>query len=629
MKYLRAIFALMMLFFIGYFIFNTVINKNVSGHELVTQDSIYYFKGLTGPAGRSVITPPHRSSWRKYSHGNNFGIGIFLTDTNCNWLGIAHAFKTFGIPFKFTTNVDTAILHDVVLVYPVVSAEKINPYALSRLAEFPKKGGTLIGDCVAGGLFPTFGITQANVSDKNFKIRMHDIYNPLLKEFTDPKEREISLGNTKESLETINTYNYFHPTGGSLMIYPNGCAFLTQNNFPGTGKAFAFGIDLGYFFLNCTNEKSDDAFRTYVNSYEPTMDVLVRIIRNIYLSSSNTAVYLGTVPDNKPVTVCITHDIDFLNSVYNAVKYAQMERARNITTTYFMQTKYIKDWNDVAFYVPEAVKCVLQIDSLHMEIASHSESHSQIYDHFPIGDGTEEYPSYHPVVTGPKTCRGGTVLGELRVSKFLLDHFLKKNDTIVSFRPGHLSVPRTMPQAMVATGFCYSSSFTANDLLTHLPFQMMYSLGYEAEVPVFEFPISIEDEGLPRLDKRLDSTLALARKLSKYGGLMCFLIHPNVIDYKFIYEQQLLDSLGNNAYYTSIRNFGDWWVARDAVRFYVTKSNKNYSLVIRAPKKIDDLTFHYPKIWTCTETGSNIRKDNETVNIKNPGQETIIHFTEK
>ena len=36
-----------------------------------------------------------------------------------------------------------------------------------------------------------------------------------------------------------------------------------------------------------------------------------------------------------------------------------------------------------------------------------------------MGDGTERYPDYHPFVANQETTTGGTILGELRVSRFL------------------------------------------------------------------------------------------------------------------------------------------------------------------------------------------------------------------
>jgi hypothetical protein len=428
--------------------------------------------------------------------------------------------------------------------------------------------------------------------------------------------------------QSEGTYEYSGLAGSPLMAYPDGNTFLTEMNYAGGGKAFAFGIDLGYFALTCQNARSMEAYRTYVNSYEPSLDVLMRIVKNIYTSSSKAAVTLGTVPENKALTVCITHDIDYSKSMSNAVIYAKMEHSKNVTATYFTQTKYIKDWNEDAFFNDSAIVSLKTLDSLKMEVASHSVSHSRVYDSFPDGTGTEEYPSYHPIVKEQYVTVNGTVIGELRVSKFLLEHFIT-DQPIISFRPGHLSLPFSLPQCLEASGYKYSSDVTANAVLTHLPYQLNYNRDYGEELPLFEFPITIEDEEPPHMDKRLDSALTVARKISKYGGLMCVLIHPNVIDYKYRFEVGLLDSLKNQAYACSMREYADWWGARNNVTYSVNKNPTGYELHINTPVNVSNLTFFVPHGWVANASGQKITQTGNAVLVENVTNGMVVKFTAK
>ena len=84
--------------------------------------------------------------------------------------------------------------------------------------------------------------------------------------------------------------------------------------------------------------------------------------------------------------------------------------------------------------------------------------------------------------------RDGTVLGELRVSKALIES-LEPGDSVTAFRPGHLAEPRALPQALAATGFRYSSSTTAGA-----------SIGtrYVAPLSVLERPRPVLRPGPPR-----------------------------------------------------------------------------------------------------------------------------------
>jgi hypothetical protein len=632
MKIIRNLFVIVLLFGIGYFLFK--VDRDNGGNfiaQVSQADSVFIFPGVKGPADSTVIKPTHRSSWKKYATGENYGIAVLLMDTsdNANWLGLVHTFKSFGIPFRFYTNVDSALKNDVVFVYPFINGS-MDQTALAKLAQFPQKGGTLIGQCVEGALNQVFGFTSMYTTNRNFKIEIADFDNPILKEFTDPNELEIILANKVLVKQSEGTYEYMGLMGKPLMVYPDGRAFLTERDFAGGGKAYAFGINLGYFAMICEDVRSLGAFRTYANGYEPTLDVLIRIVKNIYTTSSKTAVTLGTVPDNKELTVCITHDIDYSRSLANSIDYSKMEKARNVTATYFIQTKYIKDYNDDDFYNDSAIGTLRFLDSMKMELASHSISHSRVYDGFPLGKGNERYPTYHPVVRSKFVTTGGTVIGELRVSKFLLEHFIK-TQPITTFRPGHLSLPIALPQCLEATGYKYSSDVTANNVLTHLPFQLNYDRGFDQEVSVFEFPLTIEDQSMPEMDKRLDSALAVAHKIAKYGGFWSTLIHPDILGFKYHFETMFLDSMQkeNIAYITTMRDFGDWWAARNEVRYYVRKTATGYELHINTPVHMDNLTFFVPSTWTCTTAAPTAQQTGNAVLVKNITNGMTINFAAK
>ena len=113
----------------------------------------------------------------------------------------------------------------------------------------------------------------------------------------------------------------------------------------------------------------------------------------------------------------------------------------------------------------------------------------------------------------------------------------------MSFRPGELSNPVALPQALQAAGYRYSSSTTANNSLTHLPYQLNYDRLYDAETDVFEFPVTVEDEELPKLGERLSQAVELAHQIGRYGGAFVFLIHPNILDHKLEFEKRFVENL--------------------------------------------------------------------------------------
>ena len=101
---------------------------------------------------------------------------------------------------------------------------------------------------------------------------------------------------------------------------------------------------------------------------------------------------------------------------------------------------------------------------LGMELGSHTVAHSTVFSHFRLGTGTERYPEYQPYVKTKTKAANGSVFGELRVSKYLIEK-LSGGTNVMSFRPGELSNPKALPQALVATGYRYSSSSTEREFV--------------------------------------------------------------------------------------------------------------------------------------------------------------------
>jgi hypothetical protein len=561
-----------------------------TAHYTVPGNRMFTFPNTKGPAATSQVPTFQKTSWKKYATGSTSRLAILLTDENAPWLGLAHGLKSFGVPFLITNDYKKALKHHVVLVYPSIEGGGIlNATAFQALAAFPRNGGILIGENVlGGGLSDTFGFKGTTESNKHKAIQFNT-KNSLTQDFTDPHEKTINL---EDSLIT-NTYG--QPTDPPLAAYEDGSAAITQKSI-GKGKAFAFGLDLGQYILKGHNGRQQSIARTFVNDYEPHADMLLRLIRNIYVSNQPSAVTIGTVPQGKDLAVVFTHDIDFTKSIHNAVEYARYEQENNVPATHFIQTKYIRDDSDDIFYNEDGVKYARQIKDLGQDLASHSVSHSKTYNLFPMGTGKEQYPDYQPFVQKHWVTYNGTLLGELRISKFLLENFVPSVN-VHSFRPGHLSTPFQLPEALEAAGYLYSSIGTADNSLTHLPFQFNYGRATESESPIFEFPITVEDEKEPRMDKRLPQAIALAHKLKKVGGSFVILIHPNVVDFKLAFEKGFASAVKPFAWFGNMETFGAWWVARNAVTVDTSVSTAQLTVQLHAPKKIEGLVLTLPKGW--------------------------------
>ncbi|MFZ3015028.1 MAG: hypothetical protein WA045_15105, partial [Nitrospira sp.] len=403
----------------------------------IPEPEVFRFPGVTGPSHVTVVPSAVPTQPETYVEGSTSRMAILLTDPDSSWLGLAHGLKSIGIPFRITRDVDVALTHRVVLVYPTISGKVLSPESLAKLLAFPPTGGTLIGvQVVGGGLSQLFGFREATASRKRFEMGLAS-GDPLLAPFTEPHERRLRVGIPSKGLEVMGTYGYTEAVN-PLITFEDGTAAVTQRAH-GLGRAYAIGLDLGFLLLKGYNNRADELVDAYDNQFNPNLDVWLRLLKSIYREGQEGAVTLGTVPFGKGLSVLLTHDIDFTRSIKNAVDYADYEQSQGITGTYFTQVKYVRDFNDDIFFNDEGVRYLKRLADLGMELGSHSIAHSKVFNQFPMGTGREAYPAYIPFVKNRTTAYQASILGELRVSKFLIDHF--SGQSIVSFRPGELSNP--------------------------------------------------------------------------------------------------------------------------------------------------------------------------------------------
>lgn len=558
---------------------------------------IFIFSGLSGPAEKSVIKPPSPADWRTYQGGDTARLAILLTDVSSAWLGLVHGLKSLGVPFTLTRDVAEAVRHKVVLVYPYVSGLVLKPDELRTLAAHPQGGGTLVAaNVLGGGLKEVFGFGDVQPSRKRFAMTFPAGSRTWLG-FDEPEEQTVRFGDSARSAEAqLGTHGYGQASD-AVALFDDGAAAITRRRFSGGGAAYALGFDPGFLLLIGQNARGSDIERDYVNAYSPQNDLVLRFLRQVWREGEPLAVSLGRVPEGKALAVMMTFDVDFTRSLPNAVAYAEVLREHGIRGTFFIQTKYLRDYNDEIILTDESAAHLRRLTALGMELGSHTVAHSGVFRDFPMGDGTEQYPGYRPVVLSRDQARDASILGELRVSKFLIES-LASPVKVVSFRPGHLSYPAGLPQALEATGFRYSSSVTAGNALSHLPIRLAYGRGAEAETGIFEFPLTVEDERAPLMGLRLQQSLEVARKISRDGGIYPILVHPNILGHKLDFVRGITKALQGRAWFGSVDEFGAWWTARDGVGLDARRDGDGVTLRVVAPRPVHDLTVEIPSHWS-------------------------------
>ena len=117
---------------------------------------------------------------------------------------------------------------------------------------------------------------------------------------------------------------------------------------------------------------------------------------------------------------------------------------------------------------------------------------------------------------------------------------------------------------------------------------------------------------------RMPQALAVADRVSRYGGLYVVLIHPNVLDHKLDFQKRLVAALKNRAWFGSLRDFGAWWTARDQITWQVQYEGRRRTLLLESPQPISDLVLQLPKHYRLVKTTP------ETVTTPSAGSSLLI-----
>jgi len=577
------------------FIFGVILALIIGVFKLFGPSRVMMFEVISGPDAISAMPDRPHAQISDYGEGSENRLAVLITDENSNWLGVAHGFKTIGIPFIMTTDVDRALTHDVVFVYPMISGRTVAPKDLRALGQYPQQGGTVIAtNVLGGGLNSIFGFSEVReTKDHAFvDFNLETIEGQKLQAIG---QHKIKIGSETKIASNPGSNAYLSPAQPPIAVYEDNQPAIVKRDFAGGGVAYAIGLDFGQLLLKGHNFKEDDIAFTYANQYQPTLDSLLNFMAEIYRSGQEDGVTLGTVPDGKRLSVMMTHDVDYKHSVRNAIEYAKMEAKYGVRSTYFIQTKYIRDYNDVPFLDEAGTQNLRALSKMDVEIASHSVSHSLQFHEFPIGSGEESLPSYQPYVRNSQRTTNASLMGELRVSKFILENL--SGQKVRSFRPGYLRIPPKLPEVLDWSDYAYSSSVTANKSLTHLPFQLMEGRFFENESPIFEFPITIEDELPPRMGERLPEAIAVAEQLARYGGTMVTLNHPDILGHKFEFAEGFINAVKPYAWFGTVSEFGDWWTARNAVGIDIIREDGDKVIRVSCPVAIEGLTLKVPEIY--------------------------------
>ena len=497
-------------------------------------------------------------------------VAILLTQSDETGESPMRCLQAMGIPFFVTRDLRTALRHRLVILYPAVEGTTFDAAQAEMITTFVSHGGVIFAQNVLwGGFKPLFGFDDVVPLRTRHKI-VFDTTNseptdPTLRYLNRPAEKEAPLGSSAIS-EVIWTNGYRAAPGTrTLARFDDGTVAILKHDV-GQGHTYVMGVALNDVVLRNQQNRDYEAQRIYVNGFEPGTDIWLLFLRAWYEAYSESGIRLGTIPLGKRSVLMLSHDVDWEYSFQPMLAFADFEKSAGTSSTFFVQTKYLDDVNSHAFFFGPSLDVLRKLVAGESDIESHTVIHSKLFNKVPLGTGEEQYPSYHAHATADNAAQDATALGEVCVSKSLLDGELPGHETRF-FRAGHLRVPPYLPEALLRCGYQFDSSFTAGDVMSNFPYVLDFDLGFTEPTTIFEFPVTFEDEQLPPLLERVPAMLDVIEANAENGAVSVILIHSNNAKDKLEAERALLSGLPKDVLVENMLDYARFWKARSQVRW--------------------------------------------------------------
>ena len=549
---------------------------------------------------------------------------VNMSSTVTDAQSVAHMLAPMGIPYAIMTTATLATAHDMAIFFPEATTSNFDSNSQNLLQLYLQGGGVIVMKYSDVAFLKGLGGVASSTLDadaggtglEHHWVTLTAPGKARFPSLDQPAEQKIPLGG--DSVDYLNTWAMTvdsNATGVSVLAtFEDGTAAIVEHAV-GSGRVVTFGVDWRDVVLRNQLGHANAAARGYINLFEPATDTWMLMLRDLYDATVRFGVRLHTAPGGVRAALLLSHDLDWGPSYTNAIQYAADEQAHGASATFFVHTKYVTDYQDVAFFTADREPQLAQMMASGGRVGSHTVAHSPVLDKFPIGDGTEVYPTYTPVNVSVTETDGATLFGELRVSKSLIDAALATqcidHDT-VTFRAGNLSYNLALPQTMERVGYRFDSTRAIGDVLSNFPYRAMTDWPDGLDTSVFEFPVTIEDQQPPRLDQRTADALVVIGANADNGAPTTLLIHPNVLDFKENAELAILDGLPAGVKAMSIDEYGAFWRARDAVRITginYNEENKTLTVTLSSPLSTSALT---------------LRVDSSVTTVISPSTATIM-----
>jgi hypothetical protein len=521
-----------------------------------------------------------------------FDLAQLNNEASSSTFSVEQALQVAGIPYIVTTDIASATQYAMVVTssYFPDTSKFINANG-TVLRNYVNSGGVLVAANIkSSSLNDLFGIeTVARTAGRYSMSWQMETGDHALRYFDDPYEQTINFAFDYETVgASIPTRGYALSSAcqqaGTCKVlakFDDGSAAVIKNSY-GAGKVYTLGFSYTDIIVrNMMNRDGDHAQRAGSNEFEPAVDVFELFFRAVYLDNVAYGVWKHTSLHDSQATVMLTHDVDCATGMQLMNEFAAMENAKGVPASYNITTHYLQDDQLSPFYSNYFDKVLELAARPGVSIQSHSVGHFPDFADqsvFPVGAAGNTKENYRPYCDGTETdcsTTGGTVYGELEVSKALLEDEIAAPQ-LKTFRSGYLAFNNYQIQVLEQLGYLYDSSYSANDVLTNFPYLLKYNRRFsDRTANVYEIPVTISDSGSNSGKPAADYPAIVAKWLdvtarnAANSAPTTLLVHPNR-DYKIAAQEDYITSLQNSPvkyYITTMEEFGDFWRERAAVNF--------------------------------------------------------------
>lgn len=533
-------------------------------------------------------------------------IAVLLLGASQEAFPAVRTLEPVGVPFFITRDLAAALKHRIVFIPADDRPLRLTNREKSRLRHFLSGGGVLVLQAPAVDVWPEFtGLREARPARSRKSLVFDVASDPAFAYLRESEQARIPLASPQTAEAVWSTALIPEASSQTAVIasFPETGEAAMVRHRVGNGFVYTIGIDLRDAVVRPQAGRAFDAQRVPFNGYEPAADVFPLIFRSWYEHYTPTWVRLRAAPGEAKAMFLVSHDIGVGTTIRAAEEFSRIEKQHGIKATYFVQTKYVLDAQTTPFLDNRLVVFLKRLSQDGHEIASHGVAAAPELESAPLGTGAETMKDYRPKLDRGGQASGITLMGELHVSKTLLEARLA-GEKIAGYRSRLFSYPEALDIGLSRAGYAYDSSLRAAFTLSHFPFKLMERRTMIRESDIIELPMAFEDAGKDEGIASIGPILATLRRVAAYEGTFVWLLSPTGEPAKKVLLRSVLDARPPGLQTMSLGDAARFWQARSKTRFWFEPSAdlKNGTLHLRLPgQNADKMSFETSaRIISCS-----------------------------